>query len=105
MIATVADGVSCHQAAFAKLKAPLRKTAARTLDQFQRVIGDSLDAFSPGECANSFTAAGYDAYQSGSALADETLPSTDFRPMVSRTGRPANFVRTEDVKKTFNLRC
>ena len=25
------------------------------------LLGDSLDAFTPGECANYFTAAGYDA--------------------------------------------
>jgi transposase len=47
--------------AFAKLKALLRKAAARTLDELWRVIGASLDAFSPTECANYFTAAGYDA--------------------------------------------
>lgn len=48
--------------AFSKLKTMLRKAAARTLDQLWRAIGDSLDAFSPAECANYFTAAGYDAY-------------------------------------------
>ena len=48
--------------AFAKLKALLRKAAARTLDELWRVIGDSLDAFSPAECANYFAATGYDAY-------------------------------------------
>ena len=48
--------------AFSKLKALLRKAAARTIDDLWRVIGDSLDAFTPAECANYFTAAGYDAY-------------------------------------------
>ena len=47
--------------AFAKLKALLRKAAARTLEELWRVIGDSLAAFSPAECANYFAAAGYDA--------------------------------------------
>ena len=47
--------------AFAKLKALLRKAAARTLDELWRVIGDSLAAFSPAECANYFTATGYEA--------------------------------------------
>jgi transposase len=47
--------------AFAKLKALLRRAAARTLDELWRVIGDSLDAFSPSECANYFAHAGYDA--------------------------------------------
>ena len=48
--------------AFAKLTALLRKEAARTVDELWRVIGDSLDAFTPGECANYFAAAGYDAW-------------------------------------------
>ncbi len=48
--------------AFAKLKTLLRKAAARTVDQLWRVIGESLHAFTPNECANYFTAAGYDAY-------------------------------------------
>ena len=48
--------------AFSKLKALLRKAAARTVDHLWRVIGDSLDAFTPTECANYFAAAGYDAY-------------------------------------------
>jgi Transposase and inactivated derivatives len=48
--------------AFAKLKALLRKAAARTLDDLWRVIGQSLDAFTPAECANYFLAAGYDAW-------------------------------------------
>ena len=47
--------------AFAKLKALLRTAAARSVDELWRVIGDSLDAFTPGECANYFAAAGYDA--------------------------------------------
>ena len=38
--------------AFAKLKALLRKAAARTIDELWRVIGESLDAFTPKECAN-----------------------------------------------------
>ena len=48
--------------AFAKLKALLRKAAARTLDDLWRVIGRSLDTFTPQECANYFEAAGYDAW-------------------------------------------
>ena len=44
--------------AFAKLKALLRRAAARTIDELWAVIGCSLDAFTPGECANYFTAAG-----------------------------------------------
>ena len=48
--------------AFAKLKALLRKAAARTVDELRRIIGDSLDAFTPSACANYFVAAGYDAW-------------------------------------------
>ncbi|CAM3272214.1 Tc1-like transposase DDE domain-containing protein [Sphingomonas antarctica] len=54
--------------AFAKLKMRLRKAAARSVDQLWRVIGDSIDAFTPTECANYFAAAGYDAYRSKYAL-------------------------------------
>jgi transposase len=46
--------------AFAKLKALLRKAAERTIDGLWRLIGTLIDAFSPGECANYFTAAGYE---------------------------------------------
>ena len=46
--------------AFAKLKALLRKAAERTLDGLWRLIGTLTDTFSPQECANYFTAAGYE---------------------------------------------
>ena len=46
--------------AFAKLKAELRKAAARTMDQLWTAIRDALPKFTPGECANFFTAAGYE---------------------------------------------
>jgi transposase len=48
--------------AFAKLKALLRKAAARTVDALWDVIGQSLNSFTPQECANYFAAAGYDAF-------------------------------------------
>ena len=48
--------------AFANLKALLRNAAARSIDELWDVIGRSLDAFTPAECANYFAAAGYDAY-------------------------------------------
>jgi transposase len=47
--------------AFAKLKALLRKAAARTIEGLWAAIGHLLDAFTPQECANYFAAAGYDA--------------------------------------------
>jgi len=46
--------------AFAKLKALLRKAAARTLVQLHRAVAAGIDASSPQECANYFTAAGYE---------------------------------------------
>lgn len=45
--------------AFAKLKAILRKAAARNLDDLWNVIGQALPRFSPAECANYFATAGY----------------------------------------------
>ena len=47
--------------AFAKLKALLRKAAARTVSSLERAIADAIDAFTPSECANYFKTAGYDA--------------------------------------------
>jgi hypothetical protein len=54
--------------AFAKLKALLRKVAARTLKPLETAIADALDAFDPDECANSFTAAGHEPDRSETAL-------------------------------------
>ena len=46
--------------AFSKLKAFLRKAAARTIDELWDVIRIALDTFTPQDCANYFTAAGYE---------------------------------------------
>lgn len=46
--------------AFAKLKALLRKTAARTVDALETAIATALGAFTPEECANYFTNSGYE---------------------------------------------
>jgi transposase len=46
--------------AFSKLKAALRKAAARTIPDLWDVIGDAIDQFKPQECKNYFAAAGYD---------------------------------------------
>ena len=45
---------------FAKLKALLRKAAARTPDALWAVIGPALDAFTPAECQNYLTNSGYE---------------------------------------------
>ena len=44
---------------FSKLKALLRKTDPRTIEQTWKRIGQILDLFSPAECANYLTNAGY----------------------------------------------
>jgi len=46
--------------AFAKLKAILRRDAARTVPELWDTIGRALPQFSPAECANYFTACGYE---------------------------------------------
>jgi transposase len=46
--------------AFSKLKSLLRKAAARTIDDLWQAIAKSLDDFTPNECRNYFTAAGYE---------------------------------------------
>lgn len=47
--------------AFSKLKAHLRRAAERTVDGLWNAIGRLIDLFTPEECRNYFTAAGYDA--------------------------------------------
>jgi transposase len=46
--------------AFAKLKALLRGAAARTIPALWQAIAAALDRFTPSECRNYFTAAGYE---------------------------------------------
>ncbi len=46
--------------AFAKLKAILRRAAARTILALWDTIGKALPQFTPCECANYFTACGYE---------------------------------------------
>jgi transposase len=46
--------------AFSKLKAILRRAAARTVDDLWAALADALDAFTPEECENYFASAGYD---------------------------------------------
>jgi transposase len=45
--------------AFAKLKAHRRATAARTIDDLWKAIGDICALFTSEECSNYFAAAGY----------------------------------------------
>ena len=46
--------------AFSKLKAFLKKAAARTVDDLFDAIAQGIDAVTPTECQNYFAAAGYD---------------------------------------------
>jgi len=46
--------------AFSKLKAFLKKTAARTVDDLWDAIAVGIDTFTQAECQNYFAAAGYD---------------------------------------------
>ena len=46
--------------AFSKLKAALRKAAARTVVDLWDAIAEAIEAFAPSECENYFAAAGYD---------------------------------------------
>jgi len=48
------------ESAFAKLKAILRKAAARTIPKLWDAIRDALPQFTPDECASMFTATGYE---------------------------------------------
>ena len=46
--------------AFARLKAGLRKAVVRTIPELWTVIGRILPTFTQAECANYFTAVGYE---------------------------------------------
>jgi transposase len=46
--------------AFAKLKALLRKAAARTVDPLWAAIADAIELFTPAECLNFFRNSGYE---------------------------------------------
>ena len=46
--------------AFSKLKSFLKKAAARTKDDLWHAIAHGIDTFTSTECANYFSAAGYD---------------------------------------------
>jgi len=48
------------ETAFAKLKSLLRKAAERTRDGLWDAVARAIDKFTPQECANYFTAAGYE---------------------------------------------
>ncbi len=54
--------------AFAKPKALLRRAAARTIDDLWRAIGEAIPQFTMAECANYFTAAGYEPEAKEQAL-------------------------------------
>lgn len=45
---------------FSKLKAHVRKAAARTVEALETAVASALSTFQPHECANFFANAGYD---------------------------------------------
>ncbi len=46
--------------AFAKLKASLRKAAARTVDDLRAAIAEAIELFPPAQCTNFFAKSGYE---------------------------------------------
>ncbi|HJN59492.1 MAG TPA: transposase, partial [Alphaproteobacteria bacterium] len=46
--------------AFSKLKTALREAAAHTIDELWQIIAEIIDDFTPTQCQNFFTAAGYE---------------------------------------------
>ena len=46
--------------AFSKLKALLRKAAARTVDELWKAIASAIDAITPNDCVGYVIAAGYE---------------------------------------------
>ena len=48
--------------AVSKLKALIRRVAARTYDELRRAAGNVCSLFTPDECRNFFAAAGYETY-------------------------------------------
>ena len=54
--------------AFSKLKAFLRKRAARSVEQLWSALVQAIETFTPNECQNYFAAAGYDLDYIESAL-------------------------------------
>ena len=62
---------------FAKLKTLLRKKAARTVNAIQGAIGELLDSFTPQECANYLTNAGYASNEKQNALGSAAAPPTE----------------------------
>ena len=54
--------------AFAKLKAFLKRIAARTVEDLWHAIAQAVDIFTPNECRNYFSAAGYEPERSENAL-------------------------------------
>ena len=45
-----------------KLKAHLKKAAARTIEDLWELIGNRIDEFKPTECKNYFKATGYEQH-------------------------------------------
>ena len=62
-----------HALTFAKLKALIRKAAARTQKALWHAVGQVRNLFTDGECYNFFKAAGYETDQTQHALGGSVL--------------------------------
>jgi hypothetical protein len=83
--------------AFSKLKALLRKAAERSTEALWNRIGLIICGFTPDECANSFTAAGYGATWTDSALELCGRSATSYK-----LRRNDSLIRSESVQAPQN---
>ena len=80
--------------AFAKLKALLRTTAARTVPDLWTAIRNAFTCFKPDECRNTIAAAGFDAHDLASTATDLVISHDD----IGSDGRSLH--RHHDVEVT-----
>ncbi|MGF6178419.1 hypothetical protein [Ensifer sp. 4252] len=69
---TLVPDLNPIETAFAKLKTPLRKRTARSLDAIAQALGDICDLFSVTECRNHFKAVEWGPTQMAEYLRDLT---------------------------------
>ena len=85
--------------AFSKLKALLRKAAARTVDELWAAVASAIDTFTPAESTNYFAAAGYDAWRSDSALVTSPLGRRHGQPRLLGRGS-CDLIRCHSASQT-----
>lgn len=62
--------------AFARLKALIRRAAARTHDDLWRIVGDVRDLFTEEECYNFFRATGHETHCAQHTVAHGLMPAS-----------------------------